>query len=208
MNLTDFYYTEILGYSPEDDGSVRQTSNTIEHLKDNGFNEKEIIMILLRCPKSLALKPDDLPDELWEGSLMEQGRYYAHHILHITSRPPYYDSTLNDMVIEPLFIEMKIRFTLEDLVEYFYMKNRIDQELKEMKRDKPRMTTLLDKYRKLSFCTPLDFVLCLIDKSSISKKRCTGIFDIEQYEGEIIEPIKANNAEASFHGRNRIIWRT
>lgn len=110
--------------------------------------------------------------------------------------------------MEPYFLEMKIRYTMQDLIAYFYSKLHIDLELKDDKRDAARLEALLKKYNRLSFIESLDFVLALIDYAAYAGTRIMNVFDIEKNESEVYELLKRKAAEASFQGKNRIIWRT
>ena len=133
--------------------------------------------------------------------------FYYHHTLQIASKPPHYDAKLRREVIEPFFMEMRARYTMKDLIAYFYDKLCIDMELMDEKRDTARMQALLKKYERLSFISALDFVLSLIDYASYTHMRVVNVFDIEKAEPEVFDELKRKTAEASFHGKNLIVWR-
>jgi hypothetical protein len=104
-------------------------------------------------------------------------------------------------------MEMRARYTMKDLIAYFYDKLCIDMELMDEKRDAARMQALLKKYERLSFISALDFVLSLIDYASYTHMRVVNVFDIEKAEPEVFDELKRKTAEASFHGKNLIVWR-
>lgn len=70
-----------------------------------------------------------------------------------------------------------------------------------------RFASLLKKYERLSFVDSLDFVLSLIDFAKFAHQRIMSVFDIEKNEADVFEELKRKAAEASFHGKNRIVWR-
>lgn len=207
MDYLDFYYSNVLGYTPEDEGSQRKTRCTIAYLEDCGFTKGELIQILLDCKASEVLTVEHLPQSVWEGSLTKPNCFYYHHTLQIASKPPHYDAKLRREVIEPFFMEMRARYTMKDLIAYFYDKLCIDMELMDEKRDTARMQALLKKYERLSFISALDFVLSLIDYASYTHMRVVNVFDIEKAEPEVFDELKRKTAEASFHGKNLIVWR-
>ena len=207
MDYVDFYYSNVLGYTPDNPQQLRHTENAVAYFIDCGFSQGEIVDILLSCPKTEGLLPKDFPDKLWENSLTKKKQFYYHHTLQIASRPPHYDIKLKKEVIEPYFLEMKARYTMNDLIRYYYNKLDIDAELADERRDIGRMQALLKKYDRLSFVDALDFVLCLIDHASYTYQRVMGIFDIEKGESEVFDELKSKAAEASFKGKNLIVWR-
>lgn len=207
MDYIDFYYSNVLGHTPDDAEALRATSNTIEYLLDCGYAKSEILHILLQCKATERLTAADLPDSLWDGSLIKRGVFYYHHTLQITSTPPHYDAKLSKEIMEPYFLEMRIRYSMDNLIQYFYEKLGIDMELMDKQRDAARFKALLKKYDRLSFVSALDFVLSLIDYSSYAKKKVLSVFDLEQNETEVFEELKRKAAEASFHGKNVVVWR-
>lgn len=207
MDYIDFYYTNVLGYTPENMDDIKATSATIAYLQDCGLTVNEVKAVILACDAVERLTPADLPDTLWSGSLTRRDRFYYHHALQITSKPPHYDAELGKEVIEPYFLEIKARYAMQDLIHYFYTKLNVDIELMNEKRDSARMASLLKKYEQLSFVSSLDFVLSLIDYAAYSHQRILSIFDIEKNETEVFEELKRKAAEASFHGKNVIVWR-
>lgn len=207
MDYVDFYYANLLGRTPADIDDIRATECTIAYLEDNGLNEPEIARALLQSGKAERLTPLMLPDSLWKSSLVKRGCFYYHNTLQIASRPPHYDRALKREVMDPYFLEMKIQYTIKDLVAYFYSKLHIDLELLDEKRDAARLEALLKKYGRLSFVESLDFVLALIDYAAYDRTRVMSVFDIEKNESAVYEQLKGKTAEAGFHGKNVIVWR-
>lgn len=206
IDFVDFYYSNVCGYTPDEDEQC-VTANTITYLKDNGYADKEIARILLECGGAPALFPSGLPASLWEPYLTKPGQFYYHHTLQMTSKPPHYDVKLKKEIMEPYYMEMKIRFGMDDLIAYFYRELAIDLELMDKRRDSVRFASLLKKYERLSFVDSLDFVLSLIDFAKFAHQRVMSVFDIERNEADVFEELKRKAAEASFHGKNRIVWR-
>ena len=126
--------------------------------------------------------------------------------MQITSKPPYYDFKSNKEIIDPFFLEIKIKFTLDDLVSYFYKLN-IDNDLRNDKRDTAAMKSLLLRYDNLSVVESLDFVLSLIDYCKYSNDKISNVFDITKNEASVLEDLKKKVAEAKFAGKDKIICR-
>lgn len=206
LDFTDFYYTEVYGSTPDEQHQT-VTRNTIQYLEECGYLNTEILHILQQCGRHIELRPTDLPASLWEPYLTKPNQFYYHHVLQLTSPPPYYDIHRKREVMESYYMEMKIRFGMNDLITYFYDTLSIDLELMDKKRDAGRFSTLLKKYDRLSFVDSLDFVLSLIDFAKFALQRVMSVFDIERNEADVFEELKRKAAEASFHGKNRIVWR-
>ena len=207
MDYADFYYSNVLGYTPNNSEDIKRTELTAAFLVECGLEKHEIVQALLQSNAKERLTPDDLPDHLWEGSLTRRGQFYYHHTLQLTSRPPHFDIKSGREIIEPYYLEMKIRYSMKDLLRYYYSKLSIDEELMDERRDAARMEAILKKYERLSFVSALDFVLSLIDYTAYAHQRVLNVFDIEKNEAEVFDDLKRKAAEASFHGKNVIVWR-
>lgn len=207
MDYVNFYYTNSGGKTPDDESMIRITQNTIDYLIACNFSKQEIICALLKCNCVDALTIEDLPDYLWNESLIKRGCFYYHNTLQITSSPPQYNAVLKKEIVEPYFLEIKIRYTMEDLIHYFYTTLHVDRELIDYKRDAARFDALLNKYSRFGFIESLDFVLSLIDYAKHSHSKVFSIFDISANEAEVFDAAKRKTAEARFYGKNKIVCR-
>lgn len=212
-------YTLVVGIEPSED-TFKRTIATANYLKDNGYSTQDIIKILKNAIKNInnkinkdiievAIRGEDLPKELWDNSLLEKNKFYYSDILHIKSKAPSWNPITFKEECEPFFLEMKINFTMDDLLTYYYDKCRIPQGLRDNKKNIGAFRHLIKKYDAFNNVPGLDYVLALIDKASkdINKDLFTNIFDIENYNKEVIEEFTAMYEQAVFEKTNIIVWR-
>lgn len=205
MKLIDFYYYN-LGEEPNK-AEKEITEKTFNHLKDNGYSDKDIINMIPYFPAKMALSHEDLPDCLWDNSLIERDIFYYHSELHITSPAPYWDFE-NDKIVSPkFFLEIKIHYTIDDLIKYYYKKFPIDLALLDNKKDKGSMEYLLKKYNDIDFISPVDFVLFLIDEASSQTEDIVEIIELKKYEKETFKYLKHKTINAKAENLNKITWR-
>lgn len=205
MDLVNDYYSKTLGHLP-DESCIEQTRKTIQYLIDCGYTEEDISMIFYAMKNAKeSLIPDDLPDSLWKDSLIERGRFYYHNTLRITSAPPYYDNKLKKEVVTPFFLEMRIRYTLDDLLKYYAI--TINPVLINEKRDKGALNSIVNQYNDLGFISGLDFTLALIDTAKYKYTKIMSPFNITKNEAEVYERLHAMYEESKAEGNNVIVWR-
>lgn len=212
MDYAEFYYINTLGYYPFDTEREKLiTAATIQYMLDSGIREAEVIRAIETSKPGDCLTPDLLPDWLWENSLLKRDTYYYHHILHLAPPAPKFNPHTKSEVKTAFYMEMRIRFTIDQLVDYFYDTLMISKDLVDRKRDAGSFNYLLGKYSKLGFVQSLDFVLSLIDAVNADKNQIapvTNVLDIARYEADVHERLKRMTAQAELHKANRIIWRS
>lgn len=211
MDYAEFYYSQVVGLYPFDTDDYRiQTDKVIQHLVDAGISESDILRFIEESPPKDCLTPDDLPEWLWEGSLLKKNTFYYHNTLHLRPPAPTFNPHSREVKASKFYLEMKIRYTMDDLVRYFYHTLRISTDLADKKKDEGSFNYLLNKYSKLDFCEPIDFVLALIDYNKPDNNPMSpvqGILDITQSQAEVYDALKRKAAEASLHKANQILWR-
>jgi len=204
-DLINLYYDQVCGSLPDEDWKVNQTKKTIEFLVDCGFGYSELFKLFGQLEKDV-LRPEDLPDSLWDYSLIKRGRFYYHSELRITSKPPTFDPRTGKEVKEPFFVEIKIRYTLDNLVDYYI--KAIKPPIIDEKKIKAGLDYLLKYYSKsIKIVTPLDFVLALIDTAKYNHTKIINVFDIQKNEVEVFNSLSKMVAEAKFAGKDVIVWR-
>lgn len=212
MDFVEMYYSNVVGSYPfETDEYKNKSQKTIDYLLDAGVSEELICKFIEEAPANDYIASDMLPEWLWDNSLLCKDSFYFHNILQITSKPPSFDPRTGKETVSPFFLEMKITYTMNDLIRYFYRKIGLDLMLLDTKRDSAAFKYLLDRYAKVAqFVEPIDFVLSLIDHAkSISEDGNTvrSIFDIKNYEQEVYKNLQNKVAEATLAKANKIIWR-
>ena len=208
-------YTLAVGIEPSED-TLNRTLATANYLKDNNFDTKDILKILRNAMKEIdknnleiPIRGEDLPNELWNNSLLEKNRFYYSDILHIKSKAPSWNPITFKEECEPFFLEMKINFTIDDLLIYYYDKCRVPQGLRDDKKNVGALNHSIKKYEKFNNIPGLDYVIALIDKANkdIDKNFFADVFEIENYNKEVIEEFTAMYEQAVFEKTNVIVWR-
>lgn len=205
MELIDFYYYN-LGEEPNA-YEKKITENTLDFLKDNNYSDNDIMKMMMNFPAKMALTPNDLPDSLWDNSLLKRDTFYYHNELHITSPAPYWDFENDRIVSSRFFLEMKIKYSINDLIKYFYKKFPIDEKLIDEKKDKGSMEYLINKYRNIDFIQPIDFILYLIDEAANNDIDYIEIIELRRFEKDTFEYLKNKTLNAAVEKLNTIVWR-
>lgn len=205
MDLLDFYYYNLGTEPTEFEREI--TKATLGHLIDNNLTEKDIINIIKDFPAKMALEPSDLPNSLWENSLLNRDTFYYHSELHITSPAPYWDFENDRIVSSRFFLEMKIQYSIRDLIQYYYKKFPRDIRLIDDKKDNGTMEYLLNKYKNIAFIEPVDFILFLIDEAANSDYELTEMIDLKRFETQAFSYLEYKTMNAAVEKMNKIVWR-
>lgn len=214
------FYALAVGIEPSKE-AFNKTKATASYLKDNNYSDKDIIKILREVLKgfnkevkrnnayNLSISGEDLPERLWENSLLKKGEFYFSDILHIKSKAPSWNPVTFTEECPPFFLEMKISFTIDDLLNYYYDKCRVSLPLQNENRDKAAMKHLIAKYDKFNKVSGIDYVIALINEAGqdIEKDVFTEIFEIENYKEQVISHFEMVNNEVELQKTNVIVWR-
>ena len=199
--ITMDFYELMVGTTPSEE-DIKNLNGCVLYLKDNNFSDREIFNILSDS-KNINIKASELPSKYWEGSLLKPNTFYCHDKLRIMSKAPKWDPETLREITYPYFLEMKIMFTMDDLIEYFYQKTLIPVELRNRKNEEASFKYLLDKYKVMK-TEPIDFILFLIDsvkeEDSIYK-----VFDLQKYEPDVFKMFERLNSDKTI--KKEIVWR-
>ena len=199
--ITMDFYELMVGTTPNEE-DVKNLNGCVLYLKDNNFSDREIFNILSDS-KNINIKASELPSKYWKGSLLKPNTFYYHDRLRIMSKAPKWDPETLREITYPYFLEMKIMFTMDDLIEYFYQKTLIPVELRNRKNEEASFKYLLDKYKVMK-TEPIDFILFLIDsvkeEDSIYK-----VFDLQKYEPDVFKMFEKLNSDKTI--KKEIVWR-
>lgn len=206
-SLIKYYYGEV--YIGDDiyDTDIIRSDKTISYLKDCGFSSLEIIQELGR-QKGPSITADTLTKTLWEGSLIKRGAFYLHHELRIVSKAPEYDFHNNRVSTYPFYCEIKIRYTTEDLLNYFYSRiSPLNTRFVDRKTDRKTVAFLMKKYDNIDYIEPLDIILCSIDYHTKSNPDCYKLIDITCDNLNIIKQLQDDMVELESKDLRKITWR-
>ena len=211
MDLTAYYYRELVGVYPfATDREEAITRHTIAYMEESGLSEVEIFGFLHDIGgKKGYITPADIPAEAWNGSLIERGQYYCHHRLQLLSPTPIIrsDGTFKEY---PFYQEMRIRFTMKDLVDYFFEKIPSYSILRDEKRYEAQFRHMLKKFDGMRPIQSLDVVLLMIDEASYQNVPVVEPFDIKtaSIQQDVIDRLQKTIAERHAKGYDKNIWRT
>lgn len=207
MDFVELYYKNVHGYYPfETDENKIKSQKIIDYLSDAGISGGDIFTFIYNAPPSDFLSYEMLPESLWENSLLMKGSFYFHSELHILSKPPTWDPISKKEKMDPFYREMKIKYTFNDAVNYFYSQMKIDKLYMDEKRDLAAAKHLFDKFWKFN-SKQIDVLLYCIDYAANQECKVKTLIEIGQYEIEVFEALERNMAEAKLHNLNKIIWR-
>lgn len=221
------YYSTFVGIEPTKE-EFEKTLAVANYLKDNNKNAQGIFLIFYAIEqqrkqnKEIVLNNevivehstknyisfDELPNKLWNDSLLEKNKFYYSEILHLKSKPPTWNPITFEETCEEFYLEMIINFTIDDLKDYYYDKCRIPLNLQDDKKVKGALMFLINKYDKFK-ASGIDYVISLIDAASndINKEMILEVFEIEEYAKEVIQKFDKMIEQAEYEGANKIIWR-
>lgn len=213
------YLAMRLGIKPSDK-EYNQVLSTASYLKDNGKTNKDVFKILMSsnidlpedCEMSSVeraiVKFNDLPEYLWNDSLLKKNTYYYNNRLHITSKPPTWNPKTFQEECEPFFMEMLISFTMNDLLDTYNIECRVPLGLRDTARDTGAFKHLLNKYNKLK-APSIDYIILMIDLASKDKDNefIANPFELESYSKEAFAILENVAEEAALNKSNIIIWR-
>lgn len=210
MDYVELYYEFAHGIYPfENDEPKVKTQKVIDYLIEAKISERDIIRIIEEAPKADYLTHKDLPDWLWENSLLKRDTFYYHHALQIRSRAPKMNMATLEVETVPFYLEMQIKFSANDALLYIYNKTNMEFMLKDEKRDLGAIAHLLSQYSRLDFMEPIDFLLSMVDYAA-STEDCSlmNIFQIDaKYRAEVFEYLSQRSAQAKASKADTIIYR-
>jgi len=210
MDYTEMYYELNHGIYPfETEEAKNKTQKVIDYLIDAKISEKDIFRIIEEAPKADYLKHEDLPEWLWENSLLNKNTFYYHNVLQIRSKSPKMNMESLEVESVPFYLEMQIKFTTHDLLLYFYKKANTEYSFIDEKKDIGAIAHLLNQYSKIGFIDSVDFMLALIDYATTAEDCSTStIFQLDsKYRSEVFELLKKRTAEANANHINKVVYR-
>ena len=151
-----------MNYGSNDDIRKEILKIKYQRLLDNNFTEKEALELLMN---NIEMMTDDSIIDTKPDTI------YYHSRLQIQSKPGGFDPATGEIINRPYFLEMRDRYTMYELLEYFYDKLNIPVEFRDDKRDTGAMQHLINTYKSFTIITPVDFILYMIDYCVSTKTR-------------------------------------
>lgn len=201
FNITEFYYSNIIGTFPGEE-KYNNTNKLFEYLKEAGLTDGDILKTVIDfLPYLEEISFEDLPESLWDNSLLEKDKFYFHKELQISKTEPNWNQDNLCLYIEP-----KIKYTIDDALNYFLSYSTIKSDWINRDKEKGSIKYLLKEYKKFNFIEPIDFFLHLIDFAA-SKDDINTIYDLRDYEIELAEFLEVDIQNAKSMGKDKYSWR-
>lgn len=189
---------------------ILTTQKTIEYLIDCGIDKNNIIEALSSQEdySSEEFSFEDLPDFLWKDSLLKKNTYYIHHELHLNKNADVLDVFSENLVHSSNAIEMKIIYTIQDVLSYFCISFGLQSENLNREKEFGAIQYLLDIFsQRFKDFNAIDILLYLIDETANADKKYYNILDMQNDVYPTIERLTIINNDLIYNKTNRIIWR-
>ncbi|GAK42087.1 hypothetical protein TCA2_4579 [Paenibacillus sp. TCA20] len=212
--LSGWFVCTIVGIPIQNaDSRIRTNISSIQKLVKDGWELEEIQAEIEKFAQDYPdmVKRIYMLEEIFATkkppkNIMNPDIFYYHNRLRETSPAPKMRKGPDGKYIqevEPFFLEMKKRFTMEELLEYWYEKMNIQSNPHMIKQDEGKFNYLLGIY-------DLDEILFAIDEAkrirlSWQRSLLRNAFDIEKYVDEARETISQKKNIHQIHGINRVI---
>lgn len=197
------YGRDISSDSPE----FLKTANTLDYLLDSGFSSLDIIKETNKH-NGEVIEYDNLSDTLWKDSLIKKGAFYLHKELRLESPRPIYNPKTGEVTEFPYYIEMKIRYTEDDVLDYFVRKLKSSLVTSNDRHwDRRVLREFIKRFSNLDYVEALDVILCSIDRYLENNPDCYNLRDISVVTGEIVEELTADLQEMQMFDQRKVVFR-
>lgn len=143
-----------------------------QRLIDNGYTDKEAKNILINSKL-------DIDNYEHTDSIIDGDKLYRHCELQIHSIPGGFDPETCTVIKRPYYLEMKSRYTMNNLLDYYYTKLVVPMLFRDEKRDIGAFKHLLSSF-KSPLIDSVDFILFVIDY-------------VSSYEYKVNNPLELKN---------------
>jgi hypothetical protein len=157
-----------------------------QRLIDNGYSERDAQKILL--DNKLSLEGFEYEDSIINTT--EDSIYY-HYELQIHSKPGGFDPVTMRVIKQPYYLEMKSRYTMDQLLDYYYNKLLVPIHFRDNKRDIGAFNHLISYYRFDKIHT-VDFLLFVIDYIVANEYKITNPLDLKNWAQMTYEYLELN----------------
>ena len=150
-------------------------------LMDNGFTDKEAQKLML----DNHLYTNDL---VYEDSLIltSDETVYYHNELQIHSKPGSYNPETGVIEKQPYYLEMRSRYTMEELLDYYYNKLMVPIHFRNTKRDIGAFKHIINDY-KFDNINTVDFILFIIDYVTSKEIKISNPLDLKNWAQQTYE---------------------
>lgn len=205
--IAKFYFNRCGRDISSDSPEFLKTANTLDYLFDSGFSSLDIIKETNKH-NGEVIEYENLSDTLWKDSLIKKGAFYLHKELRLESPRPIYNPKTGEVTEFPYYIEMKIRYTEDDVLDYFVKKLKSSLVTSNDRHwDKRVLRELIKRFSNLDYVEALDVILCSIDRYLDNNPDCYNLRDISVVTGEIVEELTADLQEMQMLDQRKLVFR-
>ena len=146
-----------------------------QRLLDNGYTAQEAKQLMIKT----SLRIDEL---IYDDSIIttSDDTIYYHHELQIHSKPGGFDPVTCTVIQRPYYLEMKSRYTMDNLLNYYYTKLIVPPLFRDTKRDIGAMNHLINSF-KSPIINSVDFILFVIDYVASNEYKTTNPLDLKNW---------------------------
>ena len=145
-----------------------------QRLLDNGYSNKEANKILIDT--KLNIENYEHKDSI----LNKEDPIYRHHELQIHSKPGGFDPATCTIIKRPYYLEMRQRYTINDLLNYYYTKLIVPPLFRDEKRDIGAFNHLINSF-KSPVINSVDFILFVIDYAASNGYKTNNPLDLKNW---------------------------
>ena len=167
-------YEICYGVEPEDK-DLALLEIKYQRLLDNGYTSKEANKILIDT--KLNIENYEHADSIIESDI---DPIYRHHELQIHSKPGGFDPATCTIIKSPYYLEMKCRYTMDNLLDYYYSKLIVPPLFRDTKRDIGAMNHLINSF-KSPMINSVDFILFVIDYVASNEYKTTNPLELKNW---------------------------
>jgi hypothetical protein len=207
IHTANFFYSNYVGYMPEDNNIIACTEAMIEHYKASKL-DWAITKIFEVCAKDGILSPMNIPYNIWEeGNLIKHNKFYLHPALRLTNPAPIYDPFTDEIKVSDYYYEINEYFSIDNI--YAYIINTTQSLFLQFnqKRNFNTIRYCLNRCKELERrfnIEALDILLTTIDCAS---NNCKQIIKITDYEEEAVNILLNYKRKLESLNKYKIEWR-
>ena len=165
-------YELCYGVEPEDK-DLLLLEIKYQRLLDNGYTDKEANKILIDTKLNI-----DNYEHL--DSIIDSDIIFRHHELQIHSKPGGFDPATCTVIKRPYYLEMKVRYTMDNLLNYYYTKLIVPPLFRDKKRDIGAFNHLINSF-KSPVINSVDFILFVIDYAASNEYKTNNPLDLKNW---------------------------
>lgn len=205
------YCEYVYGYSlPEDHSTYKRLKNIFDYLNECDIGFDLIQYVIEHSSISSELTFENLPEILWQNSLLQKGVFYYHNELRLIHSMPCIDIYTGIVEQGINSLEMKIKYTYEDVLQYYYRVSEKDIKLADQSRELGQIKFLYKKYLNYEnhiHISAIDILLYTIDAMCNNAQENYDLFNTTRFEYETLIYLQTIAKQSTADKNNKIIWR-